>query len=93
MLVAAKATGADPEDPDEYRAENVFWVPKSARWPHLQGNAKQPTIGKLLDDAMVAIEKDNPSLKGELPKDLRGCCARRARSRASSAMHSRELLL
>jgi type I restriction enzyme M protein len=60
---------ADPEDRDEYTAENVFWVPKPARWAHLQGNAKQPTIGKLIDDAMVAIEKDNPSLKGVLPKD------------------------
>ena len=68
-LVAAKASGADPEDPEEYRAENVFWVPKAARWAHLQGNAKQPTIGKLIDVAMVAIERDNPSLKGVLPKD------------------------
>ena len=68
-LVAQKAQGADPEDPDEYRAENIFWVPQEARWPHLQGNAKQPTIGKTLDDAMVAIERDNPSLKGVLPKD------------------------
>jgi len=69
VLVAQKASGADPEDPDEYRAENVFWVPKAARWAHLQGSAKQPTIGKLVDDAMIAIEKDNPSLKGVLPKD------------------------
>jgi type I restriction enzyme M protein len=61
--------GADPEDADEYRAENVFWVPLEARWSHLQANAKQPTIGKLLDDAMVAIERDNPRLKGVLPKD------------------------
>jgi type I restriction enzyme M protein len=61
--------GADPEDPDEYRAENVFWVPKEARWSFLQNNAKQPTIGKLIDDAMVAIERDNPSLNGVLPKD------------------------
>ncbi|CAK0753860.1 putative type I restriction enzyme HindVIIP M protein [Gammaproteobacteria bacterium] len=61
--------GANPEDPDEYRAENVFWVPTVARWPHLQANAKQPTIGKLVDDAMVAIESDNPRLKGVLPKD------------------------
>jgi type I restriction enzyme M protein len=60
---------SDPEDRDEYTAENVFWVPKEARWPHLQANAKQPTIGKLIDDAMVAIEKDNPALKGVLPKD------------------------
>ena len=61
--------GADPEHPDEYRAENVFWVPPEARWQHLQDNAKQPTIGKLIDDAMVAIERDNPRLKGVLPKD------------------------
>ncbi len=61
--------GADPEHPDEYRAEGVFWVPPEARWAHLQGNAKQPTIGKLVDDAMVAIERDNPPLKGVLPKD------------------------
>jgi len=68
-LAADKKSGADPEDPDEYRAENIFWVPKDARWSHLQGKAKQPTIGKLLDDAMVAIERDNPALKGVLPKD------------------------
>jgi len=61
--------GADPEDPDEYRAENIFWVPKEARWSFLRSNAKQPTIGKLVDDAMVAIERDNHSLKGVLPKD------------------------
>ncbi len=60
---------ADAEDRDEYTAENVFWVPKAARWPHLQAQAKQPTIGKLIDDAMTAIEKDNPSLKGVLAKD------------------------
>lgn len=50
-------------------AENVFWVPKEARWSYLQDNAKQPTIGKLVDDAMVAIERDNHSLKGVLPKE------------------------
>ena len=61
--------GANPEDPDEYKAENVFWVPTDARWSHLQANAKQPTIGKVVDDAMVAIERDNPRLKGVLPKD------------------------
>jgi len=61
--------GANPEDPDEYKAENVFWVPAEARWSHLQASAKQPTIGKLVDDAMVAIERDNPRLKGVLPKD------------------------
>ena len=57
------------EDPDEYLAENVFWVPKEARWSNLQANAKQPTIGKLIDDAMTAIEAHNPGLKGVLPKD------------------------
>ena len=62
-------TGANPEDPDEYRAENIFWVPPTARWTYLQNSAKQPTIGKTVDDAMVAIERDNPRLKGILPKD------------------------
>jgi len=57
------------EDRDEYQAANVFWVPKVARWSTLQANAKQPSIGKQIDDAMVAIERDNPSLKGVLPKD------------------------
>jgi type I restriction enzyme M protein len=57
------------EDRDEYAAENVFWVPTEARWKHLQANAKQPDIGKQIDDAMVAIERENPSLKGVLPKD------------------------
>ena len=57
------------EDPDEYLAENVFWVPKDARWTSLQANAKQPTIGKLIDDAMLAIETKNASLTGVLPKD------------------------
>ncbi|MCC6192763.1 MAG: SAM-dependent DNA methyltransferase [Anaerolineales bacterium] len=57
------------EDRDEYLAENVFWVPPAARWPHLQDRAKQPTIGKLVDEAMDAIEKENVSLKGVLPKD------------------------
>ncbi len=61
--------GADPEDPDEYRAKNVFWVPKEARWSNLQANAKQPTIGKMVDEAMIAIEHDNRVLKGVLPKD------------------------
>jgi len=70
-LVAGKGSyaGANPEDQDEYRAENVFWVPPAARWSYLQNSAKQPTIGKIVDDAMVAIERDNPRLKGVLPKD------------------------
>ena len=62
-------TGADPEDKDEYTAERVFYVPPSARWRWLQGRAKLPTIGKDIDDAMDSIEKDNPILKGVLPKD------------------------
>ena len=60
---------ADPEDPEEYLAENVFWVPKVARWSRLQARAKQPSIGKDIDDAMLAIEARNASLKGVLPKD------------------------
>ena len=68
QLLGEVAEGADPEDPDEYRSENVFWVPKEARWPLLQANAKQPSIGRLVDDAMTAIERDNPSLKDVLPK-------------------------
>jgi len=69
QLEAERASGADPEDPDEYRAVNIFWVPREARWSHLKSNARQPTIGKIIDDAMLAIERDNPSLKGVLPKD------------------------
>jgi len=69
MLEADRAQGADPEDPDEYRAVNIFWVPKEARWSKLKSEARQPTIGKVIDDAMLAIERDNPSLKGVLPKD------------------------
>ena len=60
---------ANAEDPDEYLAGNVFWVPKDARWSRLQAKAKQPTIGKTIDDAMLAIEASNASLKGVLPKD------------------------
>ena len=69
-LEAQKADGADPEDPDEYRAASIFWVPKEARWSYLRDNAPQPTIGKIVDDAMSAIERDNLSLKGVLPKDF-----------------------
>jgi len=68
-LEAEHAQGADPEDRDEYLAANIFWVPKEARWSHLKASAVQPTIGKLVDDAMEAVERDNPSLKGVLPKD------------------------
>lgn len=65
----ATTKGADPEDSDEYRAENVFYVPKKARWEYLQKNAKQPAIGKLIDGAMDEIEKDNATLRGVLPKN------------------------
>ncbi|EQD67790.1 type I restriction-modification system DNA-methyltransferase subunit M, partial [mine drainage metagenome] len=65
----AKTYPDEAEDRDAYRAEGVFWVPKEARWSFLQANAKQPTIGKAVDDAMDAIERDNPTLKGVLPKD------------------------
>src|SRR4051794_9238903 len=68
-LDGERATGADPEDPDEYRAASIFWVPKEARWTALKAWAPQPTIGTLVDDAMAAIERDNRSLKGVLPKD------------------------
>lgn len=60
---------ANPEDRDEYTAENVFWVPVQARWSNIQNNAKQPTIGQTIDDAMTAIERENKSLKGVLPKN------------------------
>jgi type I restriction enzyme M protein len=60
---------SNPEDIDEYRMRNAFWVPPEARWDYLQKNAKQPTIGTLVDDAMDGIERDNASLKGVLPKN------------------------
>ncbi|MCX9026117.1 MAG: class I SAM-dependent DNA methyltransferase [Candidatus Methanoperedens sp.] len=59
---------ANPEDADEYLAHNIFFVPEKARWRYLQDRAKQPEIGKLIDDAMDAIERINSSLKGVLPK-------------------------
>ena len=68
-LEAERDQGADPEDPDEYRAENIFWVPPEARWSGLKAQARQPAVGRLVDDAMTAIERDNPALKDVLPKD------------------------
>ena len=68
-LVAERDQGADPEDPDEYVAQSIFWVPPEARWQHLQNQAHQPTIGALVDDAMIAVERDNPVLRDVLPKD------------------------
>ena len=68
-LEAERHEGADPEDPDEYRAENIFWVPPEARWSGLKAQARQPAVGRLVDDAMTAIERDNPALKEVLPRD------------------------
>jgi type I restriction enzyme M protein len=64
----AKQKTATLEDRDEYLSANVFWVPEEARWSTLQAAAKKPTIGKLIDDAMDAIERENPRLKAVLPK-------------------------
>ena len=61
--------GADPEDRDEYLAENIFWVPKNARWDNVKANARSANIGKIVDEAMASIEKENVSLKSVLPKD------------------------
>ncbi|MDE0071889.1 MAG: class I SAM-dependent DNA methyltransferase [Caldilineaceae bacterium] len=69
QLEAERDEGADPEDPDEYRGQNIFWVPAEARWPALQAQARQPTIGQAIDDAMGAIERDNAALKDVLPKE------------------------
>ena len=67
-LMGEVAEGADPEDREEYKAENVFFVPADARWTHIVSKAKDPQIGKYVDEAMDAIEKENSSLKGVLPK-------------------------
>ena len=64
-----EVSDADPEDPEEYTAKRVFWVPSEARWGLLQAEAKQPDIGQLVDEAMDAIERDNPALKDVLPKE------------------------
>jgi len=69
LAARQEADFTDPEDRDEYAANNIFWIPQDARWKVLQDGAKQPTIGKLIDDAMVVIERENPTLKGVLPKD------------------------
>ena len=79
-LEAQKAEGADPEDPDEYRAASIFWVPKEARWAHLKASAPQPTIGTLVDDAMAAIERDNPR--------SRACCRKTSAAQASTSRGS-----
>ena len=68
-LLGEQTQGADPEDPDEYRAENIFWVPPEARWAQLKAQARQASIGQLVDKAMTGIERDNLALKEVLPKD------------------------
>ena len=68
-LEAERGEGADPEDPDEYRGENMFWVPAEARWSRLKEQARQPIIGQVVDEAMAGIERDNPALEGVLPQD------------------------
>ncbi len=68
-LEAERAQGADPEDPDEYSTINIFCVPPEARWKHIKPQAKQPTIGQLVDDAMAGLDRDNQALKCVLPKD------------------------
>jgi type I restriction enzyme M protein len=68
-LLKLVGEGADPEDPDEYRAEGLYWVPTDARWAGLKDNATSPAIGKLVDDAMLALERQNTVLSGVLPKE------------------------
>ncbi len=68
-LLNVQDKGIDPEDRDEYKADNIFWVPKEARWSALQAKAKSPEIGRAVDGAMIAIERENLSLKGVLSKD------------------------
>ena len=68
-LNADKKNGSDPEDRDEYIAKNIFWVSEKARWGFIQKKAKEPSIGKIVDDAMDLIEKENPKLKGVLNKN------------------------
>ena len=68
-LESERDQGADPEDPDEYRAQSIFWVPPEARWQHLRSQARQPSIGRLVDDAMTAVERDNLALRDVLPKE------------------------
>ena len=69
QLQTQRDKGANPEDPDEYRAQNIFWVPPEARWKYIKTQARQPTVGKLVDDAMEGTERDNKELKDVLPKD------------------------
>ena len=65
----ALVSGADPEDPAEYRAQNVFWIPPRGRWSNIEAQARQPAIGQMVDNAMTAIERENPAIKDTLPKN------------------------
>jgi type I restriction enzyme M protein len=69
LLATQETEYTDPEDRDEYMSDNVFWVPVEARWEFIQGKALVPEIGKILDEAMLLIEKENPTLKNILPKN------------------------
>ena len=80
-LEAERDQGADPEDPDEYRAKNIFWAPSEARWAHLQARARQADIGRAVDEAMAAIERDNPGAQGRAAQGLRPPGARQAAAR------------
>ena len=70
QLELEREKGADPEDPDEYRAENIFWVPLVARWSNLQNNARQSTIGRIVDDAMTRHRAGQPRAEGRLAKGI-----------------------
>lgn len=61
---------ADPEDKDEYTAENIFFVPAEARWSKISAAAHTPEIGVVIDEALTAIERENERLKGILPKNF-----------------------
>ena len=69
-LVSREGEGVDPEEPDYYKASNVFWVPQEARWSKIQAQARQQTNGSTIDQAMTAIERDNQALRGVLPRDF-----------------------
>ncbi len=88
-LVAGEGeyAGANPDDADEYAAENVFWVPADARWSFLQASARLPSIGRRVDDAMVAIERDNSRLRGCVAKGVRAAGAGSASARGTDRRH------
>ncbi len=86
----AEAIASLLEDQDEYKTVSIFWVPKEARWDHLKANAPQPKTGSIIDDAISAIERDNPSLKGVLPKDYAPSRPRQAAARKESLCQDRQ---